>query len=697
MKRSNLSLLVACALSAVFAMNANAQSAMTVDTTALKPAAVTGGFSGVTPELAPRALAVIGAEEAAQTGAPSLADVLETVPGIDVRSRGPIGIQTDLSVRGGTFEQTALWVDGVRWSAPHTGHHLMDLPVDPEDLTRVEVFRGGASSALGTGAMTGAVALTAGPGTQDGTLLVAESGSNAWMRAKVTHDFGSDLKTATGTVARHRISASRTGTNGTLGSGTNTDASILRARYAGWLAGDWGSLRTSVGYAGKAFGALNFYTSAFPYQYEETQTIQGQAVYTKAWDNLAIEAALHHRTHVDEFQLYREHEDFYQYTDDNYLVLGEDTAGVYRVDGVTQKDSLTGRTIIWYQAPNNHISHTTGGRYVARYASSLGETFVSADVRREFIKSNVLGVDSLGDEDPESVYQLGDVRLNTDVAVGHRAEWGRFSLSATAAWNLNSMFGSRFVPGAELALDMAGDGSSILFASANRSVRHPSYTDLYYRVGGAQGSRDLQSEWADHVEAGVRLSLGNGGDYAVQLEQALYHRQGHDLIDWARPNGSETTFAINLREVTFTGLETVVNVTPTQPLSGDWQVRYARLGFTTMEASETSAGFESNYVLDGLKTKIDASVGLTLAADFLLDARMSYQDRLGGYVSGETGQEVEYDPFRLVSFTLSRHFADDAFRAYLRVDNALDLDYVDLGNVAQPGRWLRLGFAYQMK
>ena len=99
MKRSNLSLLVACALSAVFVTNANAQSAMTVDTTALKPAAVTGGFSAVTPELAPRALAVIGAEEAGQTGAPSLADVLETVPGIDVRSRGPIGIQTDLSVR----------------------------------------------------------------------------------------------------------------------------------------------------------------------------------------------------------------------------------------------------------------------------------------------------------------------------------------------------------------------------------------------------------------------------------------------------------------------------------------------------------------------------------------------------------------------------------------------------------------------
>ena len=109
----------------------------------------------------------------------------------------------------------------------------------------------------------------------------------------------------------------------------------------------------------------------------------------------------------------------------------------------------------------------------------LGETFVSADVRREFIKSNRLGVERHGDEDESSVYQLGDSRLNADVALGHRAEVGSLALSMTAAWNINSMFGTRFVPGAELSLDMAGDGSSILFASANRSVRHPSYTDLY--------------------------------------------------------------------------------------------------------------------------------------------------------------------------------------------------------------------------
>ena len=182
----------------------------------------------------------------------------------------------------------------------------------------------------------------------------------------------------------------------------------------------------------------------------------------------------------------------------------------------------------------------------------------------------------------------------------------------------------------------------------------------------------------------------------MQFEQALFQRQGHDLIDWARPNGSDTTFAINLREVTFTGLESVLNITPNQTLTGDWQLRYARLGFTTMEASETSAGFESNYVLDGLKTKVDASVGVQGPGAVRLDARWSHQDRLGGYVV-PGGEEVEFAPFSLVSFTLSKTFASDQFRTYLRVDNALDREYVDLGNVQQPGRWLRLGFAYNMK
>ena len=98
-------------------------------------------------------------------------------------------------------------------------------------------------------------------------------------------------------------------------------------------------------------------------------------------------------------------------------------------------------------------------------------------------------------------------------------------------------------------------------------------------------------------------------------------------------------------------------------------------------------------MLDGLKTKVDAS--WRKARCRALDVRWSHQDRLGGYVV-PGGEEVEFAPFSLVSFTFSKTFASDQFRTYLRVDNALDREYVDLGSVQQPGRWLRLGFAYNM-
>ena len=655
------------------------------DTTFIAQAAVTGGFQTVTPENAPRALVVLNAEELGQTGASSLVEVLEVVPGVDMRQRGPLGIQTDVSIRGGSFEQTALWVDGVRWSAPQTGHHLLDLPLDPEDINRVEVFRGGASHALGAGAMTGALSLRTGPGTKDGTLVVAESGTNAYMKAKVRWDFGNAWR-------RHRISISRTGTHGTLGRGTNTDAALLRGRYAGMYQGDWGVVRTSLGLAQKSFGAQNFYSSAFPTQYEQTLTMQGQATYEKQWNAMRLEASLHHRTHVDEFHLYREHDDYYVASD----VL--DSAG-QTVGQVLVMDGDTAAS--WYQGPNNHLSQTDGMRLVWRANSRWGETFVSLDGRNESVLSNLLGVDSLGDATPNSPYAKGDVRRNLDAAVGHRLETGRLALSATAAWNMNSMFGRRFVPGLDASFRL-NDAGSVLFVSANRSVRHPSFTDLYYTLGGAVGSRDLMPEWADHFEAGIRVSLPTTAGLAWSLEQTLFHRMGHDLIDWARPNGSLTTYAVNLREVQFSGLETVLTVRPQsdeaaeESTGGMWQVRYGRVGWTTLEASEQSLGFESNYVLDGLKSKLDLSLGLTLPGQVLLDARLSWQDRMGGYVAGSTGQEVEFDPFAQLGFTVGRSFDPLGVRAYVRVDNALDVEVMDIGNVQQPGRWIRLGVAYVM-
>ena len=99
------------------------------------------------------------------------------------------------------------------------------------------------------------------------------------------------------------------------------------------------------------------------------------------------------------------------------------------------------------------------------------------------------------------------------------------------------------------------------------------------------------------------MTLVDDGLYNVQFEQSLYRRTGQNLIDFVRPDTTTTTYAVNLDGVSFKGFETVLNITSARSNTNDVQLRYARFGFTTMEASKASSGFESFYVLDGLEAK----------------------------------------------------------------------------------------------
>ena len=135
---------------------ANAQDATPDTSVVLAEAAVVGiDFQYSSPLAAPKSVVILDPAEWSTSA--SVTEALEFIPGVDVQSRGAWGVQTDVSIRGGSFEQVALRVDGMRWSAPHTGHHLMNIPVDPEDLSHVEVVRSGAGPWYGVGEFSGAI------------------------------------------------------------------------------------------------------------------------------------------------------------------------------------------------------------------------------------------------------------------------------------------------------------------------------------------------------------------------------------------------------------------------------------------------------------------------------------------------------------------------------------------------------------
>ena len=621
---------------------------------------------------APKATTVLAASELET--AVSLTEALEFTPGVDIRSRGPWGIQSDISIRGGSFEQTALLVNGVRWSAPHTGHHLMNVPIDPEDLGHVEVVRSGSGAMAGSGAFAGSVHLrTPTGGVTDGGSAAIEVGSFGWKRLRLH----ADIK---GAQATQRFSLSRAETDGHV---DNADAQITRAM---WVS-DWDQgtqkWKMMVALEDKAFGAQNFYTSTYPDQFETTQAAIAQLNWERTGSNWRASAAAHGRYHRDRFELYREGSGWYQETADGFFVRNPldaqadaDTAGLY-APGAS-----------WYTGANQHRSLTAALNGKIQWYRDQSMVTFSADVREEMIQSNRLGAESEGA--PE-MYPRGDQRTNLDALVSWsgRSESGRLLASVTAGTNVNSRFGQQFLPSADIRYRAGAEEEYVFFASAGRSVRHPSFTDLYYNVGGAQGSEDLLPEFAEQAEIGARWSILPN---RLMMETSGFIRKGKNLIDWIKYDQSvpavDVYQAANLSAIDFRG----VDLTFTYKHEGTL-LRMARATYAWIEADQTPVDFTSIYVLDYLKSKVDVVTDWDLPAGVEGAIRYSLQER-----SQPFAIQTERVAVHLLGFSLQREWGEqNQIKTAIRLNNVLNAQYLDVGQVVQPGRNVRFSLIFDLK
>src|SRR5690606_37046829 len=76
-----------------------------------------------------RNMEIISKKELKQLPVQSLPEILSFQPGLDIRRRGPAGVQADISINGATFEQTLVMLNGIKMSDPQTGHHLLNVPL----------------------------------------------------------------------------------------------------------------------------------------------------------------------------------------------------------------------------------------------------------------------------------------------------------------------------------------------------------------------------------------------------------------------------------------------------------------------------------------------------------------------------------------------------------------------------------------
>lgn len=272
-----------------------------------------------------QSVTVVERAEIEATAATSIAELLENVSGVDVRQRGAHGSQADVSIRGGSFEQTLILVNGVRLSNPQSGHHNMDIPVDVENIERIEIIKGSNARVYGANAMAGVINIITRRSQAAGIRAQLQGGEHDYWAGALQSHF------STGSWQNDLSAAQRysSGFNDNEPTGFN----IKTMNYLGRLERGNHDFEAAVAYTDKNFGASRFYFDS-PDQKEETTQLLAHLAAT-------IEAAgVQWRPLIS----WSRHEDLYRYRYGSRWYQNETTTDSYTLQWNADTSSRWGLT-----------------------------------------------------------------------------------------------------------------------------------------------------------------------------------------------------------------------------------------------------------------------------------------------------------------------------------------------------------------
>ena len=624
----------------------------------LEGISVTGTRIPITLNQSARMVTVLDSVALSSIPASSINDILKFAVGVDVRQRGVMGMQTDISIRGGTFDQIAILLNGVSISDPQTGHNAGDFPVDISEIDRIEILEGPAARAYGTSSLMGAVNIVTKTHENSGVSAKVEGGSHSLFSAALGGNINSGKFS-------NQLSLSYTGTKGyTLNreGNPNTDFKAAKAFYQGNYDGRGIDLRWHTGLSVKDFGSNTFYSPRYDDQFEhllKTYT----ALQAETQGKFHFKPSLYWNHTEDRFELFRGRADKYPFNFHRTDVLGVNVGG-------------------WVQ-------------------SRLGRTAFGTEVRNENIISTNLG-EPLPKEIPvkgkDASYKVGLNRTDFNIYLEHNVILQRFTFSAgvTAAKNTGNNEGLRFYPGADISFRISDYFKA--YASWNSSLRMPTFTELYYSVGGHLADKNLKAEKMKAAEAGIKY-LNTG----IRAIATVYYHHGTDLIDWIKdlsvPDAPWTS--VNHSVINAIGEELTLRLEPHLLLGKpDFPVRSLNLSYAHIDQDKKAdQGFESYYSLEYLRNKFVFQFDLKLFEKLNLDLSARWHDRSGSYRlyqdGADTGKVVNYEPYTVVDARLS--WDEISWSIYVNAENLLDRTYYDHANIPQPGLWVKAGLQLRLE
>ena len=488
----------------------------------------------------------ISNEEIKQSTATNVSELLQQVAGIDIRRRGAEGMQADLYIRGGSFDQTLLLIDGIKVEDPQTGHHTMNMTIPLEVIEKIEIIKGSASRIYGQNAFTGAVNIITKKKIKNDLSIELSNGSFDQKRGGFT--IQKELKSSDilFNYSRKESDGYRYNTD------YENDEFFIKSNFK---IKDQ-KISTIGAFNERKFGANGFYASpAAIDQYEETQASLIGFSTTYRTDDLILKPKL-----------------YWKRNQDMYVYLRQDPS-VYR---------------------NLHISNKVGIEINASASNFLGNLGLGFDLSKVSLESNNLG------ERKRTMLNMfieQQVKLNDDkidftpgVAITY------FSDVSTKLNYKNNFFNNLFFyPGMDLGYRL--DNNLKLYTNIGFTYRIPTYTDLFYSSPTTLGNENLKLEKALTKEIGLKYLKDD-----FNFNFSLYQRDASDIIDYVRNNESDPWQANNIREINTNGFELNMGY---KFYLGSFRMQTINIGYSNIddELLETDFAF-SRYALNSLKNQI---------------------------------------------------------------------------------------------
>lgn len=606
-----------------------------------------------------RNITVIDSKQIAALPATSIDEILQFAPGVEIQSRGGFGVQADILIRGSTFTQVLILIDGMKINDPLTGHFNSYFPVTPAEIERIEILRGAAAALFGADAVGGVINIVTKSFSKQkgdnhsqirGNFHLGErelvNGQQGFFFKKGRQAFGGGflLNRSIGQIIPAQSLDSATILDAYQ---TDFDIKTFSLSYAYEWA-DGLSLRLRSTHNNSDFNARYFYTnSPLDKSREQVASWFNQLQLKKIRENSVTDLNLAYKYNTDEF--------------------------IFSPDFPSTN---THQTAFW----NFIVNHQQVIN--RRLYLKMG---VQAD--RRTIESNDRG----NHEDHHiGAYLMG--------AYHHR------DLHLTGSWRVDydENYGLEWTPQLNASYI---SGKTVFRGAIGRSIRAADYTERFVSNNLKDlsplrnlGNPDLKAESSWSYEIGLDRHFTQG----LVVKTTVFLRQSDQLIDYVLTNerdigsvsetgsltpGADYFFARNISDITTRGWE--VDVQWSKDLAEELSI-FLSLSYTYLDTDNPS---ESVYLSNHSRHLVNTQLRL-LAGNWMISMGGLFKERnelLASSIGGQINQNYFLSNGRL-SYQTNGQLALN-----LQVQNIGDISYQNILGAPMPSRWFMAGVSWNLK